>query len=195
MTATAATRPSRSLYRLLTVFVAVIGLLTGLAGTASASAASPARPSSGVASFLVSKTRVGGAADLAPLFVGLGRSVSPGQVGQTCPSFLTIVSGSCVATNTTKPSLGDDFVKALDDIDSGAARPNVRNPKPFTNDGRGGTTRLPGNDAGGSPVIYTEHTVNARPPGGTLDGKRIVTGSDGSVWATSNHFETWTRVR
>ena len=99
-----------------------------------------------------------------------------------------------IATNTAK-GLGDDFTRALDDIDNGLPRPNVRNPKPFANHGRGGTTRLPDADGAGNPVSYVEHTVNPRPPGGSLDGSRIVIGSDGSVWATTDHFGTWTRVR
>jgi len=96
---------------------------------------------------------------------------------------------------TAGAKLPSDAAKALTEIEQGAARPNVRNPKPFVNDGRGGTARLPSQDATGKPIAYTEHTVNSRPPGGTLDGKRIVTGSDGSVWYTDDHFTTWTRVK
>ena len=92
-------------------------------------------------------------------------------------------------------ALGDDFARALDDIEAGRPRPNVRNPKPFANDGRGGTPRLPEADAAGNPIAYTEHTVNPRPPGGSLDGSRIVTGTDGSAWATTDHFQTWTQIR
>jgi RHS repeat-associated protein len=91
--------------------------------------------------------------------------------------------------------LPGDAQKALTEIEQGAARPNVRKPKSFANDGRGGTPRLPSQDAAGKPITYTEHTVNPRPPGGTLDGKRIVNGSDGSVWYTDDHFATWTRVK
>ena len=88
-----------------------------------------------------------------------------------------------------------DYKRALQEIDSGAPRPNVRNPRPFANDGRGGTTRLPDTDAAGNPITYTEHTVNPRPPGGTLDGERIVTGSDGSAWFTRDHFVVFSRIR
>ncbi len=91
--------------------------------------------------------------------------------------------------------LGDDFGKAFDDIVGGNPRPNVRDPKPFVNDGRGGTPRLPGTDDAGNPIKYMEHTVNPRPPGGKLDGSRIITGSNGSAWATIDHFETWIRIQ
>jgi hypothetical protein len=106
----------------------------------------------------------------------------------------TTPAARSVATNTAK-GLGDDFTRALDDIDNGLPRPNVRNPKPFANDGRGGTTRLPDADGAGNPVNYVEHTVNPRPPGGSLDASRIIVGSDGTVWATTDHFGTWTQVR
>lgn len=121
-------------------------------------------------------------------------SETAGGVGCVRPVSVGRASGSCVATNTAK-GLGDDFTRALDDIDNGLPRPNVRNPKPFANDGRGGTTRLPVADGAGNPVSYVEHTVSPRPPGGSLDGSRIVVGSDGTVWATTDHFGTWTQVR
>lgn len=91
--------------------------------------------------------------------------------------------------------LPGDAQKALREIEQGVARPNVRNPQPFANDGRGNTIRLPSQDAAGNLINYTEHTVNPRPPRGQLDGKRIVTGSDGSVWYTDDHFMTWTRLK
>ena len=72
-----------------------------------------------------------------------------------------------------------DAAKALEEIEQGVPRPNVRNPKPFSNDGRGGTTQLPTYDANGNPVVYTEHTVNPRPPGGSLDGNLIENATKG----------------
>jgi RHS repeat-associated protein len=91
--------------------------------------------------------------------------------------------------------IGDDMAKALDEIAEGRPRPNVRKPQPFNNDGRGGTAMLPATDRAENPISYVEHTVNPRPPRGVLDGKRIVTGSDGSVWLTIDHFETWIQIQ
>jgi len=91
--------------------------------------------------------------------------------------------------------LPQDVSKALTEIDQGLPRSNVRNPKSFANDGRGGTPQLPTMNASGKPLDYIEHTVNPRPSGGALDGKRLVIGSDGSVWYTDDHFGTWTRVK
>jgi hypothetical protein len=93
------------------------------------------------------------------------------------------------------PTLPSDVQSALGEIKRGVPRPNVRNPKPFANDGRGGTARLPWTDANGNPITYAEHTVNARPPGGTLDAKRIIVGSDGSIWYTLDHFKTLLSVQ
>ena len=105
---TTRTRP----YRVLAVVVAVIGLLAGLAGTASATTVPASRSTSSAFTLTSSvapsrlptlvgpETRVG-AADLPPsLFVGSGRSVLAGHVGQTCPAYDGFVVGSCVATNT-----------------------------------------------------------------------------------------------
>jgi hypothetical protein len=91
-------------------------------------------------------------------------------------------------------NVSPDVIKALAEIDQGLPRPNVRSAKPFTNDGRGGTAQLPTTN-NGRPVQYTEYTVNPRPSKGTLDGKRIIMGNDGSVWATLDHFLTWIRIR
>jgi len=88
-----------------------------------------------------------------------------------------------------------DVVKALTEIEQGLPRPNVRAPKPFDNDGRGGTSRLPTEDGSGNSLRYVEYTVNPRPPNGQLDGKRLVVGSDASVWYTDNHFITWMRLK
>ncbi|RAL20298.1 hypothetical protein DL240_18135 [Lujinxingia litoralis] len=56
---------------------------------------------------------------------------------------------------------------------------------------RGGGEILPTQTPNGDPITYTEHTVNPRPPGGRLDAKRIVTGSDGSAYWTDDHYTTF----
>lgn len=136
---------------------------------------------------------------------GAATASANGSAGATGPGGAATPPSSGVVQPTVPPKLpvapksgaklSGDAQKALTEIEQGAARPNVRNPKPFVNDGRGGTRRLPFQDAAGKPITYMEHTVNPRPPGGALDGKRIVIGSDGSVWYTDTHFTTWTRVK
>jgi RHS repeat-associated protein len=133
--------------------------------------------------------------------------INAGDVSAAAAGFAGVTSAASYAIGelgsgpgaTPAPKSGvnlpADAEQALGEIEQGAARPNVRSPKPFANDGRGGTPQLPTADAGGNPITYTEHTVNPRPPGGALNGKRIVIGSDGGVWYTDNHFATWTRVK
>jgi hypothetical protein len=92
--------------------------------------------------------------------------------------------------------VGPDVVKAFTEIEQGLPRPNVRKPKPFENDGRNGATRLPKEDENGNSISYTEHTVNPRPTGKGLDGKRIIEGSDGSMWYTPDHMtHTWIKLK
>jgi guanyl-specific ribonuclease Sa len=177
----------RLLVALLAVLAAVFGPVTG---TTSVGAASFTYDAPAVARVDVREFEAAGASP-AQLSGSQDGSASPPAAAQGAS---TTPLARSHATNTAK-GLGDDFTRALDDIDNGLPRPNVRNPKSFGNDGRGGTTRLPDVDGAGNPVNYVEHTVNPRPPGGSLDGSRIVVGSDGSVWATTDHFVTWTQVR
>ena len=107
MTSTAAARPSRSPQRLLAVIAAVISLLVGLAGTASASTTTRPGSSSGLDNVGGLETRVGAARPNASLFVGSGRTVPAGHVGQTCPRFDGTTVGSCVAT---KPPATSDVL-------------------------------------------------------------------------------------
>ena len=99
------------------------------------------------------------------------------------------------AEKEARKKLGKNIDKRLDEIDNGIKNPNVRKSKDFENDGRGGTPKLPERDAKGRDIKYEEHTVNPRPPHGKLDEERIITGSDGSVWGTVDHFTTWHRIR
>ena len=89
----------------------------------------------------------------------------------------------------------EDIEKAIDEILSGKDRPNVRNPKRFENDGRDDSEVLPEEDENGNPIDYTEHDVNPKPPKQPRDGRRVVTGGDGSVYYTTDHYKTFIRVR
>jgi|GEM_PF-431247 len=70
-------------------------------------------------------------------------------------------------------------------------RPNGRT---FRNDGRGGGQVLPQQGPDGSSISYREWDVNPPGPSGR-DAVRVVTGSDGSAWYTSDHYNTFTRIR
>jgi RHS repeat-associated protein len=97
-------------------------------------------------------------------------------------------------TGVARSLLPKDASKALSEIESGENRPNVRDPDDYDNDGRGGTFILPTHDENGDPITYTEHTVNPKDPVRGHDKKRFVTGSDGSIYYTEDHYESFKRV-
>lgn len=94
------------------------------------------------------------------------------------------------AKNSLEDSIPDDIQEALDEVESGKDRPNVPNPHPYANDGRGGSHTAPGTDADGNPIKYMQHYVNPKPPKQDRDKKRILMGSDGSRWYTLDHADT-----
>ena len=175
---TTRTRP----YRVLAVVVAVIGLLAGLARTASATTVPASRSTSSAFTLTSSvapsrlptlvgpETRVG-AADLPPsLFVGSGRSVLAGHVGQTCPAYDGFVVGSCVATNTggkpgqqqlfdTEPYdlVPESAPKPLGRGSTGSARPNNLNEQLAMNEARS-------NPGAGQPVPVKGGMADSRWP-------------------------------
>jgi len=56
--------------------------------------------------------------------------------------------------------------------------------------------KLPQTDREGNPIIYKEYDVNPKPPKGTnRDSERIVRGSDGKDYYTSDHYETFTEIK
>jgi len=62
------------------------------------------------------------------------------------------------------------------------------------NDGRGGGQVLPRQDSHGAPITYREWDVNPY-TGANRGTERLVTGSDGSAWYTSDHYNTFARIR
>lgn len=55
---------------------------------------------------------------------------------------------------------------------------------------------LPVTDAKGNPISYREFDVNNKPADGAYrDGERFVKGSDGSVYYTSDHYLSFTRIK
>lgn len=53
---------------------------------------------------------------------------------------------------------------------------------------------LPAVGDDGQPAAYREWDVNPKKPGRSRDAERIVTGADGSVWYTADHYESFTRM-
>lgn len=90
----------------------------------------------------------------------------------------------------------DSARHVLDAIDLfGSPLAGYKGGRAFANDGRGNGQVLPTTDANGDLVSYREWDVNPRQPGVDRGGERLVTGSDGSAWYTSDHYQTFIRIR
>jgi guanyl-specific ribonuclease Sa len=48
---------------------------------------------------------------------------------------------------------------------------------------------------GHRPITYQEWDVNPRVASQDRDAERIITGSDGSAWYTTDHYHTFHRIR
>jgi RHS repeat-associated protein len=77
---------------------------------------------------------------------------------------------------------------------TGSAPPGKVGGRVFANDGRGGGRVLPrvGND--GSAITYREFDVHPRIPGVNRGAERVVVGSDGRSWYTSNHYQSFLQM-
>jgi RHS repeat-associated protein len=76
----------------------------------------------------------------------------------------------------------------------GAAPPGKVGGKAFQNDGRGGGRVLPREASDGSPITYKEYDVNPKIQGQSRDAERVVVGSDGRSWYTSNHYQSFLQM-
>jgi dienelactone hydrolase len=86
----------------------------------------------------------------------------------------------------------DKVLKVLEHVDrTGDAPDGYEGGRTFGNFER----RLPQTDARGGRVRYREWDVNPLRPGVNRGAERLVTGSDGSAWYTSDHYESFARIR
>ncbi|MEU7524098.1 ribonuclease domain-containing protein, partial [Saccharothrix sp. NPDC042600] len=114
-----------------------------------------------------------------------------------------VLGDSTKLTGWNPQILPDETVRVIRDVErfgveaQGAgeqfAGPSVW--KEFANDGRSGGYRLPSVDSTGRRISYRElgtvqSASNPRP-----GGERIVTGSDGSIYYTGTHYQTFIVVR
>jgi ribonuclease T1 len=65
----------------------------------------------------------------------------------------------------------------------------------FHNYGSHGDASLPRRDARGNRIRYREWDVNPKVPGKNRGAERLVTGSDGSAYYTSDHYRTFIKIR
>jgi RHS repeat-associated protein len=76
----------------------------------------------------------------------------------------------------------------------GVAPKGYKGGRTFKNDGRGGGQQLPTTDSKGNPVTYQEYDVNPYQKGVNRGAERIVRGSDGKSYYSSDHYKTFTRI-
>jgi guanyl-specific ribonuclease Sa len=67
--------------------------------------------------------------------------------------------------------------------------------RPFHNYGSHGDEALPHRDARGRNIRYREWDVNRKIPGRNRGAQRLVTGSDGSAYYTSDHYRSFIKIR
>lgn len=60
--------------------------------------------------------------------------------------------------------------------------------------GGDGYQTLPKTDSNGNPITYKEWDVNPKIKGQDRGLERLVTGSDGSAWKTTDHYKTFTQM-
>jgi guanyl-specific ribonuclease Sa len=77
---------------------------------------------------------------------------------------------------------------------NGRAPDGYQGGRTFKNDGRRKQEVLPKIDSSGNPIVYKEYDVNPRQPGVNRGSERIVVGSDGNAYYTSDHYISFTRI-
>ncbi|UJP39781.1 ribonuclease domain-containing protein [Cellulomonas palmilytica] len=73
----------------------------------------------------------------------------------------------------------------------GSPLPGYKGGSTFGNTGQAGGQVLPRSTSGGSPITYREWDVNPYVKGVDRGAERIVTGSDGSAYYTSDHYRSF----
>jgi guanyl-specific ribonuclease Sa len=100
------------------------------------------------------------------------------------------------ASQSLPEGVPDKVATVLDHIDSTHRAPDgYEGGRTFHNEGRGGEERLPLKDKGGNAISYQEWDVNPKVRNVNRGAERLVTGSDGSAYYTSDHYRTFTKIR
>ena len=100
------------------------------------------------------------------------------------------------AHDEATPGVPDKVKKTLDHIDKNHEAPaGYEGGRRFHNEGRGGEQQLPQKDKKGNAISYQEWDVNPKVHGVNRGAERLVTGSDGSAYFTSDHYRTFTKIR
>jgi metalloendopeptidase OMA1, mitochondrial len=109
------------------------------------------------------------------------------------------VGGSRSETATgerPRPTVPRKVLQVLDYVEKNKRAPEgYEGGREFLNLGKGGDQSLPNFDANAQSISYHEWDVNPHVPGKNRGVERLVTGSDGRAYYTSDHYRTFIRVR
>lgn len=111
---------------------------------------------------------------------------------------LSVVRGPGAAARTDVPAIPDEALSTLRHIEThnGSLPPGFKGNKPYTNvPGKDGEARFPAYTPGGDKITYTEYDIAAKVKNVDRGGRRILKGTDGSVWYTDDHYKTVVRMR
>ncbi|WP_085197407.1 ribonuclease domain-containing protein [Mycobacterium fragae] len=123
-----------------------------------------------------------------------------GQLGIPIDGEVPASPGEPGGGGAGEPPIPQNVQDTLNQIDAGkwpgsANAPGTSGGGVFRNVTPSGQHPLPTTDASGKPITYQEWDVNPRVPGQDRDTERIITGSDGSAWYTTDHYDTFHRIR
>jgi guanyl-specific ribonuclease Sa len=134
------------------------------------------------------------------LFAWLQVGCSPSQVGEAPPASQGISGDEPLAAHKSGATAHHDLPAAvpakvatvLHHIDTNHKAPaGYEGGRKFHNEEK----RLPQKDKEGNAITYQEWDVNPKVQGVNRGAERLITGSDGSAYYTSDHYRTFTKIR
>ena len=134
------------------------------------------------------------------LFAWLQVGCSPSQVGEAPPSTQQTSDVEALAAHKSGTTAHHDLpagvpakvATVLHHIDTSHKAPaGYEGGRGFHNEEK----RLPQKDKQGTGVTYQEWDVNPKVQGVNRGPERLITGSDGSAYYTSDHYRTFTKIR
>lgn len=184
------TRQPTSWRWVLPFLAAIVAVLATLLSSASASAATQG----------TAETRVRASTAVADVLVEPPQREPAGQrLGEEPSRVVTVVATGVAANGGRAIPFGpasDDAWAVLNRVDAkGSPLPGYKGGKVWDNNGTQGAQVLPRSGADGSAVTYKEWDLTQKVKGVDRDGRRLVTGSDGSAYYTTDHYVSFIQIR
>ena len=178
-----------------TVGGAVVGAMTAATGGLSLGASIAGSAMAGTAGYLAESMVAGNQATIEGVVVsGLtgATSVMTGAVvDKAINTAVSKISQAAHSAKGIKYQTQDKFQKTLEIIkNTGNAPEGYVGGRNFKN--REGL--LPNIDKNGNSITYREWDVNPKIPGQNRGAERLITGSDGSAWKTTDHYQSFTKM-